>query len=180
MVSFLFTVKNPRQSDSNENCGQCRGGKSDLDSHWTRQKCLSYSETRFQTHFLTNTISEISETVCKDQDQPLSFDRTRLAVAAAAFRGSSIQPCSSPTQNLARALQSGLPNLNNSPSGQTFSLQCRGTQNNDRTTVDSTHEHKSESGAAQRIPGKSTSICNTEERSGHVLGLDCYSSSDED
>uniref|UniRef100_A0A3Q3Q7C1 Uncharacterized protein n=1 Tax=Monopterus albus TaxID=43700 RepID=A0A3Q3Q7C1_MONAL len=97
-----------------------------------------------------------SQAVCADQDQPLSFDHTRLAVATAAFRGTSVQLKSSPTQSLAMVLQSGLPNLSSAPTGQTFSLHT------------------------ERVPKKSSDTNTTEERTGHVLGLDCYSSSDED
>lgn len=150
------------------------------------QRSLNHLETRFQISLPTNPISETTGEVCVNQDQPLSFDRTRLAVAAAAFRGSSVQLDSSQTQNLARVLQSGLPNLNNSPSGQTFSLQSRGTENNDGTLMGldvrqdgGFQGHKSHCGAAERIPEKSKA-CTPHERTGHVLGLDCYSSSDED
>uniref|UniRef100_A0A3B5LQP0 Si:dkey-86e18.1 n=1 Tax=Xiphophorus couchianus TaxID=32473 RepID=A0A3B5LQP0_9TELE len=76
------------------------------------------------------------------QDQPLSFDQTRLAVAAAAFRGPVLHQSSSQTQNLARMLQSGLPNLSNCAAASDSGL--------------------------------------TQDKSGHILGLDCYSSSDED
>uniref|UniRef100_A0A4W6CY68 Si:dkey-86e18.1 n=1 Tax=Lates calcarifer TaxID=8187 RepID=A0A4W6CY68_LATCA len=117
-----------------------------------RQGHLSYMETRFQTSVSTNPMSETSEAVCADQNQPLSFDQTRLAVAAAAFRGPSGQLSSSQTQSLARVLQSGLPNL-----------KC-----------------KSDCETAERIHEKSSNTNTTEERTGHVLGLDCYSSSDED
>lgn len=195
-VDTLFTVKNPRLSDSHENCSQCGEGESDLDSDWTRchkpsatetQKPLNYSETRFQTPVPTKPISGTSGGAYRDQDQPLSFDRTRLAVATAAFRGSSVQLSSSETQSLARVLQSRLPNLNNSPSGQTFSLQSRDTENNDGPTVglvvrweSGVQEHTADCGAAERIPEKSTNSSTPEERTGHVLGLGCYSSSDED
>lgn len=190
MLSLSFSVRNPQHSDSYDSCGQCRGAETDLDSDWTSyqktsatktQKPLNYSETRFQTSIPTNSISETT-----NQDQPLSFDRTRLAVAAAAFRGSSVQPGSSQTQNLARVLQSGLPNLRNSPSGQTFSLQRRGTEDNDGTSMalvvreeGGIQEHKSDCGAAERIPEKSKART-TDETTRHVLGLGCYSSSDED
>uniref|UniRef100_A0A3Q3VVB9 Uncharacterized protein n=1 Tax=Mola mola TaxID=94237 RepID=A0A3Q3VVB9_MOLML len=106
---------------------------------YKRQAPLSHSEAVCQ-----GPISETSEAASGDQDQPLSFDRTRLAVAAAAFRGPLVQQGSSPTQNLARVLQSSLPNLINASLKQTFP-----TQNREQSTC-------------------------------HVLGLDCYSSSDED
>lgn len=182
MLSLLLTGKNPRRSDSSENCSQCNEGENDL--HWTgcckpsateTHEPLNYSETKFPTPVPTSPISATSGAGCTDQDQPLSFDRTRLAVAAAAFRGSAVQRDSSQTQSLARVLQSGLPNLNNSTSGQTFSLRSTDTETNDRTTLgfvrweSVVQEHKSDCGAAEKTP----------EKTGHVLGLDCYSS-DED
>ncbi|XP_062252361.1 uncharacterized protein si:dkey-86e18.1 isoform X2 [Platichthys flesus] len=180
------TVKNPRRSESHEDSSQWSGAVPDLVSSRTgchqtsateRERPLVYSEARRQTPIPTNPRSETSETVCADQDQPLSFDRTRLAVATAAFRGPAVQISSSPTQSLARVLQSGLPNLSNSLSGQTFSSQNRDT---DVGTTESLvfrvkgafQEHNSECEAAERKPEK------TEESTGHVLGLDCYSSSD--
>uniref|UniRef100_A0A3Q0RHH3 Si:dkey-86e18.1 n=1 Tax=Amphilophus citrinellus TaxID=61819 RepID=A0A3Q0RHH3_AMPCI len=119
------------------------------------EELLSFSETTLQSLVPTNLVSETSEAVCAVQDQPLSFDQTRLAVAAASFRGTPVQPSSSQTQSLARILQGGLPNLNNSLSRKIFSQQ-------------------------RRIPGKSSNARTVEARTGHVLGLDCYSSSDED
>ncbi|XP_040896535.1 uncharacterized protein si:dkey-86e18.1 [Toxotes jaculatrix] len=185
-------VKNLRYSESLEDSSQCSGAESDLASSWTgchktsateRQGLCSCSETRFQTPVPTNLMPESSEAICADQDQPLSFDRTRLAVATAAFRGPSVQLSSSQTQSLARVLQSGLPNLNNSPTGQIFSSQIRDTENNDGTTmvlVSGQKQCKSDCEAAERIREKPSSTSTTEERTGHVLGLECYSSSDED
>ncbi|XP_029005013.1 uncharacterized protein si:dkey-86e18.1 [Betta splendens] len=171
--------KKPRSGDDE--------GESDL--NWTRcctpsatetHEPLVYSETKCQTPVPTNPISATSEGGCRDQDQPLCFDRTRLAVAAAAFRGSSVQLGSSQTQTLARVLQSGLPNLSNSTSRQQFALQSTNTENNDRTTAglvvrwqSVVQGQESDPGAAN-IPEKSTN-----NSTGHVLGLDCYSS-DED
>uniref|UniRef100_A0A096LRG9 Si:dkey-86e18.1 n=1 Tax=Poecilia formosa TaxID=48698 RepID=A0A096LRG9_POEFO len=106
-------------------------------------------ETRLHSLAPTGAISDASSV----QDQPLSFDRTRLAVAAAAFRGPALRQSSSQTQNLARMLQSGLPNLSKFHSQQ--------TENNSSCAA------ASDSGL-------------TEDKSGHILGLDCYSSSDED
>jgi len=87
-----------------------------------------------------------------DQDRPLSFDRARLAVAAAAFRGPPPPPQggSSSSQTLAQVLHSGLPNLSNASAR-------RGGAAEDR------EDHESHAGMT-----------------GHVLGLDCYSSSDEE
>ncbi|XP_034438817.1 uncharacterized protein si:dkey-86e18.1 isoform X1 [Hippoglossus hippoglossus] len=188
------TVKNPRRSDSHDDSSQWSGAEPDLASSRTgchqtsateREGPLRYSEARRQTPVPTNPRSETSETVCADQDQPLSFDRTRLAVATAAFRGPSVQLSSSRTQSLARVLQSGLPNLSNSLSGQTFSSQNRDTERDVGTTEGlvfglkgAVQQHKSECEAAERKPEKSSNSCTTEESTGHVLGLDCYSSSD--
>ncbi|XP_039984784.1 uncharacterized protein si:dkey-86e18.1 isoform X2 [Xiphias gladius] len=188
-------VKIPRRGESHEDSSQWSGLESDLASSWTgshktsatgRQRPLRYSETRFQTPLPTNLMSETSEAVCADQDQPLSFDRTRLAVAAAAFRGLSVQLGSSQTQSIARVLQSGLPNLNNSPSGQIFSSQSKEREKHEGTTMGLVAGQKDavqecEDGeAAERIPEKSSNTSKTEERTGHILRLDCYSSSDED
>ncbi|XP_023139627.1 uncharacterized protein si:dkey-86e18.1 isoform X1 [Amphiprion ocellaris] len=173
-----------RSSESHHGNSQCNdlasSGAGTLKSPDTEEP-LSFSKTRFQTLVPTNLASETSESVCPVQDQPLAFDRTRLAIAAAAFRGPTVQISSSQTQRLARLLQSGLPNLGNSPLTQTFSSQNRDRENNDRATNDSAiQENKSDCDAADRIPGKSSNAEATEERTGHVLGLDCYSSSDED
>ncbi|XP_041791872.1 uncharacterized protein si:dkey-86e18.1 [Chelmon rostratus] len=179
-------AKNPRPCESHDGRS---GGESDLACSWTgcRKTSERHSETRFQAPVPSNPISDTSEAVCADQDQPLSFDHTRLAVASAAFRGPLVQRGASQTQSLARVLQSGLPNLVNASFRQTFSTQSRDTESDDGTTTDSifgeknvTQDHKSDCEAAERIPGKSSSTGTTEERTGHVLGLDCYSSSDEE
>ncbi|XP_071343471.1 uncharacterized protein [Trachinotus anak] len=188
-------IKNPRRSVSQEDSSHWSGPDSDLASSWTgchktsateRQGPLSYSETRFQNPVPTNLKSETSEAVCADQDQPLSFDRTRLAVATAAFRGLSDQLASSPTQSLARVLQCGLPNLSNSASGQIFSSKSRGTENDDGTMMSlvagqkgGVQACKSDCEAAEGTPEKPSTSSTTEETTGHILGLDCYSSSDE-
>ncbi|TDH08144.1 hypothetical protein EPR50_G00095300 [Perca flavescens] len=184
-------VKNPRPCESYDGSSQLSGGESDLSRNWTGCHKTSAPErrsaTRFQTPVPTKPNSETSEAVRADQDQPLSFDHTRLAVATAAFRGPSVQRGSSQTQSLARVLQSGLPNLVNASSRQTFSTQSGDTQNDGGATVGSVIGQKSVVGdcksdceAAERMPGKSSMTGTTEERTGHVLGLDCYSSSDEE
>ncbi|KAF3691137.1 hypothetical protein EXN66_Car006812 [Channa argus] len=188
------TVKNPRRIDSHEDSSEQCGGGDDLAGNWTlcptssgTQKPLKHSENIFQTLVPKSVISETSETACADQDQPLSFDSTRLAVAAAAFRGSSVQVNSLQTQTLSRVLHSGLPNLNNCSSARTFSLQSRGTENNNGTeaglAIDwdrGVQQHKSACGAAEMIPDTSTNSSTPEKRTCHILGLDCYSSTDED
>ncbi|XP_077390494.1 uncharacterized protein LOC144027084 [Festucalex cinctus] len=96
------------------------------------------------------------EVASKDQDQPLTFDRTRLAMVTAAFRGASDHQSVSQTQNLARILQRSLPNLGNMAS--------------EVSSVVGEKEAVQESD--KRTDGKSSL--------GHVLGLDCYSSSGEE
>ncbi|XP_026161258.1 uncharacterized protein LOC113129467 [Mastacembelus armatus] len=188
-------VKNPQLGHSNEGSSQIGVCEIDFTSNQAgshkpsateRQPPIS-TETRFHNPVPTNPILETSRTICADQNRPLSFDRTRLAVAAAAFRGPSFQKRLSQTQSLARVLQSSLPNLNNSLSGQTFSLQSRSTEKNDGTTVISVvgqerdiQEYKSNCEATRRDIEQSMNTSTTEERTGNVLGLDCYSSSDED
>ncbi|XP_008275678.1 uncharacterized protein LOC103354166 [Stegastes partitus] len=181
-------VKNPRPCESHDGSSQWSQSESDLASSGAgsfkssnTKIPFNFSETRFQTLLPTNPGSEISEDACAVQDQPLAFDRTRLAVAAAAFRGPSTQISSSQTQNLARLLQAGLPNLNNSPSTQTFTSNSQNREDSDGGTKGSVvgqkfavQENQSDCDAAERIPEA------TEERTGHVLGLDCYTSSDED
>uniref|UniRef100_A0A8C3G172 Si:dkey-86e18.1 n=1 Tax=Cyclopterus lumpus TaxID=8103 RepID=A0A8C3G172_CYCLU len=94
-----------------------------------------------------------SEAACADQDRPLTFDHARLAVAAAAFRGPPPPRGSAQTRSLARVLHSGLPNLSNAAARLTILGSA-----------------VAQKGAAE----------DREERTGHVLGLDCYSSSDEE
>ncbi|XP_069006025.1 uncharacterized protein [Embiotoca jacksoni] len=180
-------VKKPRPSESHDGCSQRSRGESELASSWTEchkssptERPLDFLETRFQTLVPTNQISETTEAVCAVQDRPLSFDRTRLAVAAAAFRGPSVQLSSSQTRSLTTLLRSRLPNLNNSPSRQTFSSQSSDTENNDGASTGAVQESKSDCEAAERIPWKASNAGIKGERTGHVLGLDCYSSSDED
>lgn len=176
------TVKVTRSLESHQGSCQRTGGERDLShsligGHKTSEKWepLSCFEIKLQppvpNH--TNPISETSDSVCADQDQPLCFDQTRLKVAAAAFRGSSAQRGSSHAQSLATVLQSGLPNLGNT----SLILSTR--------TSDTGKDGKSVTGSAVdsdavRTPGKSCSLGTTEEQTGHILGLDCYSSSDEE
>lgn len=106
-------------------------------------------------------------------------------MAAAAFRGPAAQLSSSQTHNLAQLLQSSLPNLSNT-SQQNFSLNSRNkdTQNTTQNSVlgpSLTWNKKLDEEAAERKLEQLSSSTNTaEQSSGHVLGLDCYSSSDED
>lgn len=133
--------------------------------------------------FKTEPVSGTSEGVCadQDQDQPLSFDRTKLAVAVAAFKGPVSQMDSSQTQSLARVLQSGLPNLmtvSPSSSSQSRDSQCDkgsalGSDSDQRSIV---LDHQSDCEAAEGNSVSKTS----EEKSTHVLGLGCYSSSSDD
>ncbi|XP_047444325.1 uncharacterized protein si:dkey-86e18.1 [Mugil cephalus] len=178
---FESIAKNPRPAESGGGSSQEGGGARSLTGCF---RSSAAGEERLRSVGPTNPASKTSEAVCEVQDQPLSFDRTRLAVATAAFRGPSVQLSSS--QTLARLLQSGLPNLNNCPSRQTVASQSRNTENNEVALKHldvgqkcSVQENKSDCEATQ-IPTKSSNTGTTEERAGHVLGLDCYSSSDED
>ncbi|KAG8003532.1 hypothetical protein GBF38_018704 [Nibea albiflora] len=162
-------AKNPRPCESH--------GSSSQQSEDT-QGPLTHLRTRFQTPVPTNLDSETPEAACADQDQPLTFDHTKLAVAAAAFRGPSVQRGSSETQSLARVLQSGLPNLVNASLRKTFSPQVRDAEN--ETKKGGMQDCTSDCEGAEGIPGKSSNPGSTEERTGHVLGLDCYSSSDDE
>nr|XP_057930302.1 uncharacterized protein si:dkey-86e18.1 [Doryrhamphus excisus] len=102
------------------------------------------------------------EVASEDQDQPLSFDRTRLAIASAAFRGTLDQRGFSQAQNLARMLQLSLPNLGNSAID--LAQGRDGDMAADVGQKDTVEEQKTSQGI-------------TQEKMGHVLGLDCYSSS---
>ncbi|XP_042371515.1 uncharacterized protein si:dkey-86e18.1 [Plectropomus leopardus] len=180
-------VKHPRPCESHDGSSHLSGGESDVASNQTsspeRQESVTRPETRFQTTILTDPNTEATEVICADQDQPLSFDRTKLAVAAAAFRGTSFQRGCSETQGLARVLQSGLPNLVNASLRQT---QSRDSQDDGATMgyfvgqKSASQENGSDCETAENIPGESSSTGTTEKRTGHVLGLDCYSSSDEE
>lgn len=111
------------------------------------------------------------------QDQPLSFDRARLAVATASCRGPSDQQSLSQTQKLTRILQSSLPNLCNSSLGRTSLAQiCGSTELGESCDVKAT-EHP----IGQGNNMKETVLQPTEtiKKTGHVLGLGCYSSSEE-
>ncbi|XP_077464197.1 uncharacterized protein LOC144079361 [Stigmatopora argus] len=91
-----------------------------------------------------------TEVTSTDQDQPLAFDRTRLAMAAAAFRGAPDHQGVSETQNLARILQRSLPNLGNAAAAAAAASKDAADEAASKSSVD------------------------------HVLGLDCYSSSGEE
>ncbi|XP_075895394.1 uncharacterized protein LOC142897162 isoform X2 [Nelusetta ayraudi] len=166
-------AKVPRPCESNSAEPQPSGGKSDFSSRWTESHsteplCLSHSS--FQTPLSTDHVSAPLSVTCVDQDQPLSFDNTRLAVATAAFRGSLAKCASSEVQNLASVLQSKLPNLTNSSSEQTLPDQSKSRDAEDC---------KSDCEAAQRTPGEPSAAVPT-ERTAHVLGLDYNSSSDDE
>ena len=168
--SLSFTVKTPRPCESYDGCSQLGGGESDLACIWTGSSKTSGEQGPLS-------VSPVpTEVDLADQDQPLSFNHTRLAIAAAAFRGPSVQHGSSQTQNLARMLQCGLPNLVNTSVRQIVSTQCRETENVDGVVPDP----KSDCEETERPPDKPSNTRTTEERTGHVLGLDCYSSSDEE
>lgn len=102
-------------------------------------------------------LSEPSASVdLPNQDQPLAFDRTRLSVAVAGYRG----PLAGPqqTERLSEVLFSGLPNLHGSLQAQARAAQSGSKEETEKTLSSESGPH-------------STS---------DVLGLGCYSSSDED
>ncbi|XP_028260016.1 uncharacterized protein LOC114434809 isoform X2 [Parambassis ranga] len=165
-------VKIARHSESQDGSSQNRSQTSCYKTS-TTEGALDFSENLLPT----NTVSETSEVVCAAQDQPLSFDHTRLAVAAAAFRGPSVLLTSSSTQSLARVLQAGLPNLNNYTRKQTSSLQVHDKDDNARALKHPAVEQK---GTVEETVSETIEEKSIEKRSSHVLGLECYSSSDED
>lgn len=192
--SLSFTAKNPRPCESHDGNSQWRGCERDSPSLWTGCQQTSetlgpcsQSETTCRGPITADPMSTASKAVSGDQDQPLSFDHTKLAVATAAFRGPSFQQGSSQTQSMARVLQSSLPNLINTSLRQTYSAQSRDGANGDGAILASVVGKKravrdcySDCEAVERIPGESSTSEISEVRTGHVLGLDCYSSSDED
>ncbi|XP_034531856.1 uncharacterized protein si:dkey-86e18.1 isoform X2 [Notolabrus celidotus] len=163
-------VKSPRLCETNEEEPDCRTGSN---------RASDPGQTlTFQTEPVLGTSGGVCADQDQDQDQPLSFDRTRLAVAVAAYRGPVSQLGSSQTQSLTRVLQSGLPNLmTSSPSS---SSQSRDSQSDEGSTLGSVMEQRTQVLAAERNSGKSSVSQTAEERSAHVLGLDCYSSSSDD
>ncbi|XP_014888391.1 uncharacterized protein LOC106947716 isoform X1 [Poecilia latipinna] len=176
--------KNPRLNELYDKGSQKSRGESDSASDSpgcfrslaTAATC-SFSETRLHSLAPTGAISDASSV----QDQPLSFDRTRLAVAAAAFRGPALRQSSSQTQNLARMLQSGLPNLSKFHSQQTVEFKSWSPERNEKPTSGSAV--KTDQSAVQENNASCAAASDsglTEDKSGHILGLDCYSSSDED
>lgn len=194
MSSLWFTVKKPWCCRSQEDSGQCSSADSDLTSSWTgcdrgsatqEKGALSHSSIRF----LSNPLSETPAAACGDQDKPLSFDPTQLAVASAAFRGQTPRFVSSQTQSLARVLHSGLPNLRNSSSGQVSTMsrgRSRGTEDDDGAMVGLVTVQegdvplcKLKGERAERKPETSLNSSTTEEKTANVLGLDCYSSSED-
>ncbi|XP_056133682.1 uncharacterized protein si:dkey-86e18.1 isoform X2 [Lampris incognitus] len=165
------------------------GGETSADA--TRPH-LSQSEGKCSTSVPASVGPKSSERTCLDQDQPLSFDRTRLAVAAAGLRDAVLQPGSSHTRSLARVLQSGLPNLCSSPLGQSLATQrtdAAGAEGKKMVMESVTgktgavERHKPsfepKPEMAEVMPGKSHNTGTTRDKTRHVLGLDCYSSSDE-
>ncbi|CAL1592892.1 unnamed protein product [Knipowitschia caucasica] len=138
---------------------------------------LNYTETR---------ILNPSSLDNPEQDLPLMFDESRLAVAVAAFRGSSAALELTKTNDLARVLQSGLPNLGNSVIAQANHQELMDkTQRLIESTMStnectsSAPEEEAKSSSLQQVPGGPLSVGGTTDR-GHLLGLDCYSSSDDD
>uniref|UniRef100_A0A3P9LJR7 Si:dkey-86e18.1 n=1 Tax=Oryzias latipes TaxID=8090 RepID=A0A3P9LJR7_ORYLA len=176
------TQNSPRAGKVARLCEQSRDGNKSASSFLSAEGSHSFSESRSQTQAPTSPVSQTSEVASSIQDQPLTFDCIRLAVAAAAFRGPAAQPSSSQTHNLA---QSGLPNLS-STSGQSFLLSPGNKEDTLRTMQNyalghgGTRNTELDDEAAEGKLEQVSSSTNTTEKSSHVLGLDCYSSSDED
>lgn len=187
-MTFLFAsllsllAKVPRFCGEHASHSGWRGSERDFSSKWTG--CSSTSDLSSPPSCCGALFQDqkwnTSRAVCEEQDQPLLFDHTRLAVATAAFRGLSEQLGPSQTRNMVRVLQSSLPNLTGEASSQSAVSESRGWVSVDGKTVASSSCCKSEYEAVERIPGKSSTIETTGERPAHVLGLECYSSSDED
>lgn len=156
LSSLYSTVKIPRPCDSNTAGRQQSGGESDSSprSHSSDQLRLPHTTSQSPPH--TDHPAEPLSSTCTDQDQPLCFDKNRLAVATAAFRGPLAKGSSSEGQNLAMVLQSKLPNLTNGPS--------------ERTLPDRSKEKNPDQ--VQSPP--------REPPAAHVLGLDYNSSSDDE
>ncbi|KAJ0032258.1 hypothetical protein NQD34_002339 [Periophthalmus magnuspinnatus] len=129
---------------------------------FTREALLNNSETRKINQALPNLDSP-------DQDLPLCFDQSRLAVAVAPFRGAAAALGLTKTNNLARVLQSGLPNLGNS--AMTYSSHQNLTNRNQRLKEPTKSDEC-------RYSMSEKPQCAAQKR--HLLGLDCYSSSDEE
>lgn len=151
----------------------------------TTDPLLSQSESR--------TLNQVPSNLDKssaDQDLPLSFDQSRLAVAVAPFRGSSPALRLTQTHDLARVLQSGLPNLGYS--AKRYSNQQSLTNKNQTQTPDSAKSGLSDE-CKYPVPLQEEPPRDTEKQAtgtvpspgcpvegGHVLGLDCYSSTDDE
>lgn len=173
----MFSAKVPPFCDVHASSSGWTGSEGDCSGEWTEYHSIldrphpsSPPETLCQ--------DQTPPPVCEDQDQPLAFDCTRLAVATAAFRGPLNQLGSSQTQSMVKVLQSSLPNLSSS-SGQSTVSQSRGSVSVNGKTVAPTVCCKLKYERKERTPGKPSTAGTTCERTAHVLGLDCYSSSDE-
>lgn len=154
------------------------------------QEHLSQSEFHStQATHITSHCPIASESGNAAQDQPLSFDQTRLAVALAGCRGP-VQPGSSPTPSIARVLLSGLPNLHSSPLGQAIAAKARDTASTEAGLPQEVMKGEGRTSAldidCERNPAggeKTGTPCSTKDSdrgTGHILGLSCYSSSDEE
>lgn len=169
---FSSAAKISRHCESKGAESQQTGGKRDFSSEWTGSHSttdapepLCVSHTASQPTLATRHVPAPSLVTCADQDQPLSFDKTRLAVATAAFRGPLTKCGPSEVQNLARVLQSKLPNLIN-PSSE-------------RTLADRSTSRDTEVPEGQRRPVEPPAITPTQSTA-HVLGLDYGPSSDDE
>lgn len=78
-------------------------------------------------------------------------------------------------------LQSGLPNLSKFHSQQTAEFKNGSPERNEKPTSGSlveTEQSAIEENNSSRAAASDSGL--TQYKSGHILGLDCYSSSDED
>ncbi|XP_020774562.1 uncharacterized protein si:dkey-86e18.1 [Boleophthalmus pectinirostris] len=163
------TVKKPHATFI-EGCGEINGDNNrgtSCTGHlktFTAEALLNTSETRTIDQAPPNLDSS-------DQDLPLSFDQSRLAVAVASFRGPSAALELTETNNLARVLQASLPNLGNSAG--TSSKHQNLTDKNQRLKESTTSDE-----CRYPVCVKARPTCATQ--GGYLLGLDCYSSSDEE
>ncbi|XP_046893244.1 uncharacterized protein si:dkey-86e18.1 isoform X2 [Hypomesus transpacificus] len=157
--------------------GDCEGAhdRTGSDNTLAHEKEDRQSESRYSVVAASADPSPLaSESGHADQDQPLSFDRTRLAVALAGCRGP-VELGSSQTPSIARVLLSGLPNLHSSPLGRAIA-QARGPGSPGRAGERGGRRGGGRGSVMDCVSaGEGRTRRNaveTEDRMGHVLGLD--------
>lgn len=187
LLSLSFTDKRPFAKSLNGSGDLSEGesgvtGSSGTESHKTSatetQGLLNQSATRLHSSQVpSSTMGINTHTDSANQDLPLSFDQTRLAVVAAPLKGSSVAQGLCQTQSLVRVLQSGLPNLGAHINNRSL------TDTNTRPMAESTDGHKDhvrEETSSAAPEKRATIIGLVTEKGGHILGLDGYSSSSDD